>query len=344
MKILLAKQPGTDLEKYLEVLRNRNVDFEEIEQPIKGDVLTSNSAKALWCETFYKEFRERVDGVQFFLPLKDWPESRNLLGRMFNRSFSGYLTSCTRMRSGYHKTAEHELLHKADNWVRIYLGISIERILGISDWDDVVVHGDVPGDEFTEYNYDRAWEIIRPYVDEALVKRKNLALLGYFQQLLILLRTLLANLEAKKYTVKGMIHPFEDYQVTQEYGVPNANWYPLTGHHIGSDYATPIGTPIPALTDGEIVQAGHSKTLGYYCYFQHEKNGKTYQARFMHLQALPQRKTYKAGETIGYTGDTGFVTGPCVHVDVWPGEVRIDLINGSNWQQMTVNPEKHFGG
>lgn len=341
MKILLVKQPGTDLTKYHAILEKRGVDFEETEQAIEGDVLNSDAAKARWCSIFYKQYAERIDGIQFFLPMADWPESRNLLGRMFNRQFSGYLTSCTRMRTGYEKTAEHELLHKVDNWVKIYLGISIERILNLSDWDDVVVHGDVPNDGYEEYSYDLAWQQINPYLTQALAKRKHTALLGYMETLIIRLRELIIQLEAKIYTMKGITHPCEGFAVSYKYGVPDAA-YSLTGHHVGTDYATPIGTPVLAPKDGEVVVAGKSASLGNFCHYRYQHEGKHYVARFLHLNQVPLYGNYKAGEQIAVTGNTGMSTGPHCHVDVWKDEVRLDLINRENWDEMTVDPKIHF--
>lgn len=341
MKVLLVKQPGTDLSKYHAILDTRGVEYEDIEQPITGDILTSDEAKVQWCATFYQQYKETVDAVQFFLPLEDWPERRTLLGRMRNRYFSGYLTSCTRMRSGYEKTAEHELLHKVDNWVKTYLGISIERILGISDWDDVVVHGDVPGDQYTEYNYDQAWKDIQPYLNEALVKRKHEALLGYFEQLLIALRKMIIQLEDKLCTIKGMNHPVPAARISYKYGVPD-DAYSLTKHHIGTDYAVPVGTPVEAPHDGEIVVAGVSRSLGNFCHYRYTHEGQQYVMRFLHLQSVPKQGEYEAGDIIAKTGNTGMSTGPHLHIDIWKDEVRLDLINEHNWKDMLVDPEIHL--
>lgn len=342
MKILLVKQPGEDLSAYKARLDSRGVDYQEHEYPLGGDVLTSNDTKERICAELYKIYREKIDGIQFFLPLKDWDESKRLRGRMFGKVFSSYLTSVTRMRRGYEDTAEHELLHKVDNWVMIYLGISINRILNVSDWDDVVVHGDVPGDAFENYKYDEAWKIINPYLTQALIKRRHEALLGYMEILIIKLRQLVIELQAKVYSQMKLIHPFEDHRLSQAYGIANKEWYPKTGHHIGADYATPEGTPVPAITDGEVVETGFTNTLGYYLVYEYQKAGKTFQARFMHLQALPKRGTYYAGDVIAKTGKTGFLTGPSVHVDIWPNKYNIAAINATNWQQMTVDPETHF--
>lgn len=343
MKVLLVKQPGEDLSAYHAILQKRGVDFAEHEAQLEGDVLTSDSAKAKWCDIFYKKYGETIDGIQFFLPLKDWPESRRLLGRMFNREFSGYLTSCTRMRRGYEKTAEHELLHKVDNWIKIYLGISIERILNVADWDDVVVHGDVPNDGYTEYSYDLAWQQVNPYLTQALAKRKRTALLGYMELLIIKLRALIIQLEAKIYTMTALKHPLEGFTITYKYGVPDSA-YALTGHHIGTDYGTPLNTPVLAPKDGEIVVAGKSASLGNFCHFKYTHDGQVYVARFLHLNAQPKPGLYKSGAVIALTGNTGMSSGPHCHIDIWKNEVRLDLVNTTNWQQITVDPEEHFAG
>lgn len=141
-----------------------------------------------------------------------------------------------------------------------------------------------------------------------------------------------------------LTHPVEKYRnlISRAYGVADAKFYPQTGHHIGTDYACPVGTPIKAPFAGEVTVAGNSPALGNFCHYKYTFKGQTYTARFMHLSMIPVGGKYKQGELIELSGKTGKITGPHLHVDVWYNDVRLDLINKKNWATLTVDPQKHY--
>lgn len=92
-------------------------------------------------------------------------------------------------------------------------------------------------------------------------------------------------------------------------------FYPLTHTHIGSDFATPVGTPIYAPTNGEMVKAEVSTpkgNVGVFCFT--DPNGTVYGLELCHLRQLPKLGQYKEGDIIAYTGMTGTAcTGPHLH-------------------------------
>lgn len=140
-----------------------------------------------------------------------------------------------------------------------------------------------------------------------------------------------------------LVHPVADYQdeVTQPYGVKNS-LYPKTGRHVGTDYATPTGTPLVAPKDGVITEFGETPTLGKYCHFQYEHNGQTYTERYLHLNTKPTKRNYKQNDIIAKAGNTGLSTGAHLHQDIWVGDVDLNNINKDNWDKLTVNPQKHY--
>lgn len=145
--------------------------------------------------------------------------------------------------------------------------------------------------------------------------------------------------------VQPLLHPLpKEYQqmITQEYGVPNKA-YSLTGHHIGTDWAVPLGTPIYAPCDGVMTVAGYSKVLGFFCHYTYSFEGKQYTARFLHQQKTPKMGTYRCGNIIGRTGNSGMSTGYHLHCDVWVGDVDLTIINKNNWRTLTVSPQQHYG-
>ena len=112
-------------------------------------------------------------------------------------------------------------------------------------------------------------------------------------------------------------------KVTQKFGVPN-NWY-QSGIHGGTDFACPLGTPVCAPTDGEIIHRYHNHpTMGKCVYFV--LDDEKHYMRFMHLSEAMVQGKYKQGDMIGRTGNSGLSTGYHLHVDVWNTSVNTALI------------------
>jgi len=84
--------------------------------------------------------------------------------------------------------------------------------------------------------------------------------------------------------------------------------------HYGVDYAAPLGTPVLAVGEGEVIEARYSGASGNIVKIRH--NG-TYTTAYLHLNGfangIRSGKRVKQGEVIGYVGKTGRVTG--VHLD-----------------------------
>lgn len=118
-------------------------------------------------------------------------------------------------------------------------------------------------------------------------------------------------------------------RVTSPYGM---RWYPITGGyymHEGVDLSSACGQaqgssaagtvsavrPAPNGTHGNQVMINHG-TIG----------GNTYVTVYNHLSrfAVSTGESVSQGETIGYTGATGMVTGCHVHFEVWRNGSTID--------------------
>lgn len=140
------------------------------------------------------------------------------------------------------------------------------------------------------------------------------------------------------------IHPVPEYRehISQAYGVPNKKFYPQTGHHIGTDFACPKGTPVKAPMDGKVTVSGYSKSLGLFCYYEYVYDGVKYVTRFLHLSRRPKTGIFKQGEKIGETGDSGKTTGAHLHIDIFLNEVRVDILTSKNFRNLTINPEIHY--
>jgi murein DD-endopeptidase MepM/ murein hydrolase activator NlpD len=94
--------------------------------------------------------------------------------------------------------------------------------------------------------------------------------------------------------------------------------HPVTGRispHNGTDFATPIGTPVQATGDGKVVMTRKHPYAGNYVVIQHSS---TYKTRYLHLSKILVRKgqTVSRGQRIGLSGKTGRVTGPHLHYEL----------------------------
>jgi len=85
--------------------------------------------------------------------------------------------------------------------------------------------------------------------------------------------------------------------------------------HKALDIATPVGTPIQATMDGQVVYSGWNNE-GYGNLVIVE-NGP-YKTYFAHLDSIPVQngQTVRAGEVVGLSGSTGNSTGPHLHYEV----------------------------
>jgi hypothetical protein len=138
------------------------------------------------------------------------------------------------------------------------------------------------------------------------------------------------------------LHPIQTVpvKITQAYGVRSTR-YKITGRHIGTDYGLPVGTPLHAPADGEVTTVGTHPLLGFFLHYTYTIEGKTWEERWCHLERLPLSGRFKRGAVIARSGNTGMSTGPHLHREKWYNDVRIDLINKTNWATLTVDPETH---
>lgn len=87
--------------------------------------------------------------------------------------------------------------------------------------------------------------------------------------------------------------------------------------HRGIDYAAPRGTPIHAAADGKVDFIGRKGGFGNHISLRHDKSTKTtYSHMRKFKKGLKRGSKVKAGDIIGYVGNTGRSTGPHLHFEV----------------------------
>ncbi|WP_372477195.1 M23 family metallopeptidase [Gordonia liuliyuniae] len=98
--------------------------------------------------------------------------------------------------------------------------------------------------------------------------------------------------------------------VTSTYG---GRW---GSHHDGVDIANKTGTPVYAVTDGVVLEAGPASGYGQWIRVRQD-DGTT--GIFGHVEQIfvHAGEKVKAGEKIGTVGSRGNSTGPHLHYEVW---------------------------
>jgi murein DD-endopeptidase MepM/ murein hydrolase activator NlpD len=89
--------------------------------------------------------------------------------------------------------------------------------------------------------------------------------------------------------------------------------------HNGIDIAAPIGTPIYAVADGTVIEAGPASGFGLWVRIQHT-DGTVSVYGHMNSFSVSQGQQVSAGEQIAEVGNRGFSTGPHLHLEIWTGE------------------------
>jgi multidrug efflux pump subunit AcrA (membrane-fusion protein) len=96
--------------------------------------------------------------------------------------------------------------------------------------------------------------------------------------------------------------------------------------HEGIDLAGPIGTPIYAITDGVVEEAGPATGFGLWVVLRHTDGT---QSVYGHVNRMFVKKGDKveAGEEIAEIGNRGYSTGPHLHLEIWtPDGTKINPI------------------
>lgn len=275
----------------------------------------------------YDTFSEQYDVIQYLVD--PWRGPKTLLGRHYHESMSGYRVCILKRRKNWEDTGVHELMHAFEDIIYIYTGKSVSKIAGVLDWNEDVVHGRDP--RFKEYEYDAAFEMIRPQLFEAVIVRKQKGTHNLMQRLIQLYRTKMITKEPED--IGERLHhpvPYRYQEVSQHFNVYNPA-YPQTRRHIGTDYKCPIATPLYAPVSGRVVSTTQGdKVLGHSCIFEFEHEGRAYAMRCLHLIRPPVHGEYERGDVFAETGSSGMSSGPHAHIEIWHGKVSIPSLKGAS--------------
>ena len=131
-------------------------------------------------------------------------------------------------------------------------------------------------------------------------------------------------------------------RLTQKWGIPSRLY--SAGAHNGIDIGAPLGTPVTAAEKGKVLEVWdqdrycYKGAYGKFIVIEHENNLTTLYAH-LSLQSVARGDTVERGQLIGYTGSTGYATGPHLHFTVYASQTFI-----SRPSKVNCGPVMPFGG
>ncbi|QBE47596.1 M23 family metallopeptidase [Leucobacter triazinivorans] len=122
-------------------------------------------------------------------------------------------------------------------------------------------------------------------------------------------------------------YPFaQPVTLTDGFGYRTA---PVAQFHDAQDFAAAAGTPIQAIADGTVLEAGFaSDGCGFGLKLEHELDGTPVTSRYCHMQMnshdLAVGDTVEMGDPVGTVGNTGMSFGPHLHLALRVDDEPVD--------------------
>lgn len=127
--------------------------------------------------------------------------------------------------------------------------------------------------------------------------------------------------------------PVEGARISSTFGMRLHPVLGFTRMHKGTDFATPVGTPVFASGDGKVVVAGFHTDFGNYIRIQHTPTLATAYAHLSKIDdGIAVGVAVRQGQQIALTGNTGLTSGPHLHYEV--------LVNGEQVDSQTYQTEQ----
>jgi len=190
------------------------------------------------------------------------------------------------------------------------------RLVSLFEWDFDFAADSLPGDRFR-------FLIEKRYVGETLLGYGDILIAQYSSAGRSLLTSVAFEdaagrsdyYDASGRSVRKMFlrAPLDFTRVTS--GFSHARHHPILGGlrpHLAVDYGAPIGTPVRAVADGVVTQAGWDGGYGLTVTLRHARG---YETMYNHLSKIDVRRgeRIRQRQVIGKVGTTGLSTGP--HLD-----------------------------
>lgn len=150
--------------------------------------------------------------------------------------------------------------------------------------------------------------------------------------------------------------PLSKITITQYFGntafaSANPQVYNGRGHN-GVDFSAPVGTPVLAAASGTVMGTGDTDTAcagasyGKWVLIKHPNGLATLYAH-LSLIKVASGQTVETGEVIGYSGNTGYSTGPHLHFTVYAAQgVKIGTLQskvaGCGTYTLPLSPQSGY--
>lgn len=119
-----------------------------------------------------------------------------------------------------------------------------------------------------------------------------------------------------------LIWPVDNVKITQHFGrTVDARRLYSSGTHNGIDFGISIGTPLKAMASGVVVGSGNTDltcpkaSYGKWVYIKYD-NGLSSLYGHMSLIKVGDGARVSTGDLVGYSGATGYATGPHLHLTI----------------------------
>ncbi|HEY7435556.1 MAG TPA: M23 family metallopeptidase [Methylomirabilota bacterium] len=201
------------------------------------------------------------------------------------------------------------------------------RLVALFEWDFDFAADSLPGDRFrllVEKRY--VGDVFLGYGDVLIaqyssVERSLLTSVGFGDS-----AGRREYYDASGRSVKKMFlrAPLDFTRVTS--GFSHARFHPVLGGyrpHLAVDYGAPIGTPVRAVADGVVIQAGWNGGYGNSISLRHARG---YETMYNHLSRIDVRRGQRVRQrqVIGRVGSTGLSTAPHLDYRVRKGGVLVN--------------------
>ena len=119
--------------------------------------------------------------------------------------------------------------------------------------------------------------------------------------------------------------PLDNIYLTQFFGKTEAGkrLY-VNGTHNGVDFRASVGTPVMAMADGVVMGTGNTDltcpgaSFGKFVFIEYNNGLASTYGHFSLIGVSTGQKVTR-GQVVGYSGNTGYSTGPHLHVSVYAG-------------------------
>jgi len=138
--------------------------------------------------------------------------------------------------------------------------------------------------------------------------------------------------------------PLDSVYITQKFGktVAAKKLY-VSGSHNGVDFRASVGTKVKNVLDGTVVGTGNTDlyqgcySFGKWVMVRHD-NGLSTIYGHLSVISVTNSQRLQTGDIIGYSGNTGYSTGPHLHISLYATQgVRIEkYVNSRGCKQATL--------